>query len=52
MNYTSITKKVDGEVFRIYPELIKTDEYDALLKEMKDAEYGKEFEDVMKKLGN
>ena len=52
MNYTSITKKVDGEVFRIYPELIKTPEYDALLKEMKDAEYGKEFDNIMKKLGN
>lgn len=52
MKYTSITKKVDGEVFRIYPELIKTPEYDALFKEMKDAEYGKEFDDVMKKLGN
>lgn len=52
MNYTSITKKVDGEVFRIYPELIKTPEYDVLFKEMKDAEYGKEFDDVMKKLGN
>lgn len=52
MNYTSITKKVDGKVFRIYPELIKTPEYDVLFKEMKDAEASDEFDEIMKKLGN
>lgn len=52
MNYTSITKKVDGKVIRIYPELIKTDEYDSLLKEMKDADVSAEFDEIMKKLGN
>ena len=52
MNYTSITKKVNGKVIRIYPELIKTDEYDSLLKEMKDADVSAEFDEIMKKLGN
>lgn len=52
INYTSITKKVNGKVFRIYPELIKTPEYDELFKEMKNAEYAKEVDETMKKLGN
>ena len=32
--YTTIQKRIDGEVKRIYPELVKTDYYDELLQEM------------------
>lgn len=48
-NYTTITKKVNGKVFRIYPELIKTDEYDKLLKDMRDAEAYKEADEILKR---
>ena len=48
-NYTTITKKVNGKVFRIYPELIKTAEYDKLLKEMNDAEAYKEADEILKR---
>lgn len=33
--YTTINKRINGKQQRIYPELIKTEEYDILLKEMK-----------------
>lgn len=48
-NYTTITKKVNGKVFRIYPELIKTETYDKLLKEMNNAEAYKEADEILKR---
>lgn len=36
MKYTTINKRVNGRQQRVYPELIKTDEYDDYLMEMKE----------------
>ena len=50
--YNTVNKRIDGKQKRIYPELIKSNEYDKLLNEMKikekEAERLNEFNEIMK----
>lgn len=47
--YSSINHKIKGKSTKVYPELIKSDLYDKLLKEMNDEKYVDEFNEIMKK---
>lgn len=51
--YTTVNKRINGKQQRVYPELIKTDKYDSLYKEMVETEKANErldeFNAIMKK---
>ena len=51
--YSTINKRINGKQQRVYPELIKTKEYDEFMNEMlrveKENKRNKEFDAIMKK---
>lgn len=47
--YSSINHKINGKSTKVYPELIKSEMYDKLLKELNDEKIGAEFDEIIKK---